>query len=177
MSNTPLPSEQTTSILPQGKQRLSPEQLEIIRLTVGEIINPVFEAFAKILKNNTAALDQIASAQQVQADRLEALEKQVRLNTPVTGTQATYINNAIRERSRVLLSKYGLENDKRAVTRLGNMIRKSVLTRYGVGGIRDIPRHEYSVALSQIAIWNQILQIKDIAEEAKNREKNASEFT
>ncbi len=174
MSNTPLPSTDT-SLIPQGKQNLTPDQVEIIRLTVGEIINPVFEAFAKILKNNTAALDQIAAAQQVQADRLEALEKQVRLNTPVTGTQATYINNAIRERSRVLLSKYGLENDRRAVVRLGNAIRKSVLTRYGVGGVRDIPRHEYSVALSQISLWNQFLQIKDIAEEAKKREKTVAE--
>lgn len=50
---------------------------------VAEIISPVMKTIGKLLENNTAALEQLSSAQSVQNDRLEALEKQIRLQTLV----------------------------------------------------------------------------------------------
>ena len=137
---------------------------------ITELMRPVMQTIGKMLENNTAALEQLSSAQSIQNDRLEALEKQIRLQTPVTSKQVTYLNDAIRQRARVLLDKKGVD-DKKATTKLGNAIRKAVLSRYGISNLREIPKHEYGVAMSQIEIWNDVLTVHDIAKEAKMREE------
>lgn len=135
---------------------------------ITELMRPVMQTIGKMLENNTAALEQLSSAQSVQNDRLEALEKQIRLQTPVTSKQVTFLNDAIRQRARVLLDKKDIE-DKKAVTKLGNAIRKAVLARYGIGNVREIPKHEYSVAMSQVEMWNDVLIVRDVAKEARER--------
>lgn len=134
---------------------------------VAEIISPVMKTIGKLLENNTAALEQLSSAQSVQNDRLEALEKQIRLQTLVTSKQVYYLNDAIRMRARELLDKRSV-GDKKAITKLGNLIRKSVLARYGVSSLRDVPKHEYNVALSQISMWNDILSVRTVAAQFRN---------
>ena len=140
---------------------------------LGEIVmglmRPVIETMGRMLKNNTEALEQLASAQSVQNDRLEALERQIRLQTPVTGKQVKYLNDAIRMRARALLEKRGLHDDKKAVTALSGHIRKAVLARYGVSNMREIPRHEYGVAMSQVEMWNDMLSVHDVARAAQRR--------
>lgn len=135
---------------------------------ITELIRPVMQTIGKLLESNTAALEQLSAAQSIQNDRLEKLELQIRLQTPVTSKQVTYLNDAIRARSRELLDKKGID-DKKAITRLGNAIRKAVLSRYGISGLREIPKHEYGVAMSQIGMWNDVLTVRDIAQEAKHR--------
>lgn len=49
------------------------------------------------------------------------------------------------------------------------MIRKAVLARYGIGNLREIPRHEYSVAMSQISLWNDVLAVRDVVKDARER--------
>ena len=134
---------------------------------VAEIISPVMKTIGKLLENNTAALEQLSSAQSVQNDRLEALEKQIRLQTLVTSKQVYYLNDAIRMRARELLDKRSV-SDNKAITKLGNLIRKSVLARYGVLSLRDVPKHEYNVALSQIGMWNDILSVRTVAAQFRN---------
>lgn len=134
---------------------------------VAEIISPVMKTIGKLLENNKAALEQLSSAQSVQNDRLEALEKQIRLQTLVTSKQVYYLNDAIRMRARELLDKRSV-GDKKAITKLGNLIRKSVLARYGVSSLRDVPKHEYNVALSQIGMWNDILSVRTVAAQFRN---------
>ena len=134
---------------------------------VAEIISPVMKTIGKLLENNTAALEQLSSAQSVQNDRLEALEKQIRLQTLVTSKQVYYLNDAIRMRARELLDKRSV-SDTKAITQLGNRIRKSVLARYGVSSLRDVPKHEYNVALSQIGMWNDILSVRTVAAQFRN---------
>lgn len=134
---------------------------------VAEIISPVMKTIGKLLENNTAALEQLSSAQSVQNDRLEALEKQIRLQTLVTSKQVYYLNDAIRMRARELLDKRSV-SDNKAITKLGNLIRKSVLARYGVSSLRDVPKHEYNVALSQIGMWNDILSARTVAAQFRN---------
>lgn len=141
---------------------------EAIGQIIAELIQPVMQTIGKMLENNTAALEQLSSAQTIQNDRLEALEKQIRLQMPVTGKQVSYLNDAIRKRSRELLDKRGID-DKKAVTKLGNMIRKAVLSRYGISCLREVPKYEYQVAMSQIDMWNDALSVRDIIKDFKER--------
>jgi len=99
---------------------------------------------------------------------MEALEKQVRLQTPVTDRQARYIADAAREKARELLDKKGVD-DKKAVTKLAGAIKKAVMARYGIGSLREVPRCEYTVAMSQIETWNSALTVLEIVKEARAR--------
>jgi len=135
---------------------------------ISELMRPVMQSFGKMLENNTAALESLGATQSVQNDRLAAMEKQIRLQTPVTSKQVSYLNEAIRSRARVLLDKKSID-DKKAITKLSGMIRKSVLSRYGIGNMREIPKHEYSVAMSQIELWNDVLALRDVVKEARLR--------
>lgn len=144
-----------------------------VSAAITEIMRPVIQSMGKLLQQNAEALERLAASQAVQNNRLEALEKQIRLQTPVTAKQAQYMNDAIRNHARELLDKRELSGDKWAVTKLGNAIRKDVLARYGVAGLREIPRHEYQVAMNQIGMWSNALVIRDVAREARERNENA----
>ncbi len=147
---------------------LTPEQMQVIPAIIQQMMGPIVETMSKLLEHNAEALDQLAGAQRVQNDRLEALEKQIRLNTLVTPQQVRYMNDAIRARARELLYKREIE-DAGAVKKLGNAIRKSVLARYGISALHEIPKHEYSVAMNQIGMWSDALQVLDVVKEARKR--------
>lgn len=135
---------------------------------ITEMMRPVMQTIGKMLENNTAALEQLSAAQSVQNDRLEALEKQIRLQTKVDGKQVSYLNDAIRHKAREMLDKRGID-DSKATVKLGNAIRKAVLKRYGISTLRDVPKHEYNVALNQIDMWSDLLTVRDVVKEARNR--------
>ena len=46
-------------------------------------------------------------------------------------------------------------------------IRKAVLTRYGIGSLAELPKCEYTVAMSQIQMWNEMLRVRDCVREAR----------
>ena len=150
-------------------QIIPADQNRDIAAMMTEIMRPVVETMGKMLQQNAEALDRLAAVQTVQNNRLEALEKQIRLQTPITGKQAQYLNDAIRKKARELLDKRELSGNSWAVTKLGNAIRKDVLIRYGIGSIREIPRHEYQVAMNQIGMWSNALTIRDVVKEARER--------
>lgn len=151
---------------------LSPEQAEMIPAIIQQMMGPLVEAMGRMLENNTNALNQLASAQQIQADRLEALEKQIRLNTPVTRQQARYISTAMKEHALELLDKSSISDDK-ATRKLVSNIRKDVLSDYGVTVLEEIPKHEYSVAMHRIKTWNNMRMVRDVIREARKREEAA----
>lgn len=163
MSDNNLPMKQEE--IPAGALVVMPEALSEI---ITELMRPVMQTIGKMLENNTAALEQLSAAQSVQNNRLEALEKQIRLQTPVSGKQVSYLNDAIRARSRELLDKRDVE-DSKATVKLGNAIRKAVLSRYGIATLREIPKHEYNVALQQIGMWSDALTVRDVVKEARSR--------
>ena len=134
---------------------------------IAEMMRPLMQSIAKMLENNTATLEQIAAAQQVQADRLEALERQVRLQTPVSAKQAAYLGAAAKDRARELLERYRMAENEKAVRKLSGQIRKAVLARYGAAGLREIPAHEYGVAMSQIGMWNNVIAVRDVVKETR----------
>lgn len=145
---------------------LTQEQAQTLPALIEQMIAPLMETMAKMIAHNTEALNQVARTQQVQADRMEALEKQIRLNTPVTPQQAKYLGEEIKNRARELLAKYDVE-DAKAVRKLGSAIRKAVLTRYGIGSLSELPKCEYTVAMSQIQMWNEMLRVRDCVREAR----------
>lgn len=132
---------------------------------VGEMIHgmmmPIIEPLCMMLKQNTEALERISATLNLQGKQIEALEKQVRMNTPVTSVQARYLNNAIKEKASLVLEKYGRE-DKTARDALARKIRKDILIRSGIASMRELPKCEYDVALKQIETWNNAITIRDI---------------
>lgn len=141
---------------------------QVVAQVVEQIMRPLLESIGTLLKNNTEAMEQIATSQDVIRNRMEALEKQVRLQTPVTDRQARYLADAARAKARELLDKKQIY-DKKAITKLAGLIKKSVLARYGIGSLRETPRCEYPVAMSQIETWNSALTVLDIVREARAR--------
>ena len=132
------------------------------------LMRPLLEDIGKMLKNNTEAMEQIAASQDSIRNRMEALEKQMRMQTPVTDRQAKYLADAARDKARELLDKKKI-TERKAINKLAGVIRKSVMARYGVGTLREIPRCEYSVAMSQIEIWNNVIAVMEIVREARER--------
>lgn len=163
--------------MPENKNDLPALMPEHTALSAAmtEIMRPMMQAIGKMLEKNVEAMERLAATQTIQNDRLEALEKQIRLQTPITSKQAQYLNDAIRSKARELLDKRGLADDKKAVTKLGNAIRKDVLAREGIAGIREIPRHEYQVAMNQIEMWSKARTIMDVAREARERGEDGHE--
>lgn len=156
--------EQTQAIQPNGGN----VSTQIVANVIDQLMRPLLESIGTLLKNNTEAMEQIAASQDVIRNRMEALEKQVRLQTPVTDRQARYIADAAREKARELLDKKGVD-DKKAVTKLAGAIKKAVMARYGIGSLREVPRCEYTVAMSQIETWNSALTVLEIVKEARAR--------
>lgn len=141
---------------------------QVVASVVSEIMKPLLESIGTMLKNNTEAMEQIATSQDVIRNRMDALEKQVRLQTPVTDRQARYLADAARDKARELLDRRKVE-DRKAVTKLAGMIKKNVMARYGISSLREIPRCEYNVAMNMIETWNVVLTVMDIVKEARER--------
>lgn len=152
---------------------LTPETVQIVSVVVRDMMAPIMQSIGKMLEHNTQAMEQIAAAQQITSDRIASLEKRVRLQTPLSKSQENCINTAIRARARELLDPRGYSDDKKAVTKLCGIIRKSVLARYGVGSLREAPAYDYETAMKQVAMWNDIISVRDIAKEARAREEAA----
>ena len=144
--------------------------IDKLAMAVQTMIAPVFEQFGAILERTNQAIERIAAANSMMNARITDLEKQVRLQKPVSRSQEKYINDAIRKRARELLDGKGFAEDKKAVTKLGGAIRKSILFRYGVSSLREAPAYDYETALEQVAMWNDLMILKDVTKEARIRQ-------
>ena len=158
-----------TDIEKRADAALTPETAQIVSVVVRDMMAPIMESIGKMLEHNTQAMEQIAAAQQITSERIAALEKRVRLQTPMSASQERCINGAIRTRARELLDARGFSEDRKAVTKLCGIIRRSVLARYGVGSLREAPAYDYETAMKQVGIWNDRIAIRDIEKEARSR--------
>lgn len=163
----------TDMVKREDSAALTPETVQIVSVVVRDMMAPIMESIGKMLEHNTQAMEQIAAAQQITSDRIASLEKRVRLQTPMSKSQENCINTAIRARARELLDPRGFSDDKKAVTKLCGIIRKSVLARYGVGSLREAPAYDYETAMKQVGMWNDRLAIRDVEKEAREREEAA----
>lgn len=163
----------SNELMKPDDMELSPKMAEVISIVVRDIMAPLMDSIGQMLRHNTEAMEHIAAAQQITSDRISALEKRVRLQTPLSKSQENCINAAIRARARELLDGHGYSDDKKAVTKLCGIMRKSVLARYGVGSLREAPAYDYDTAMKQVGIWKDILSIRDVVKEARAREAAA----
>lgn len=150
------------------------EQMQLVTAIVQQIMTPVMENIGLILERNNQAMERIAATQQALTDRISDLEKQVRLKTPLSRAQEKYINDAIRAKARELLEAKGVGSDQKAVTKLGAQIRKSVLSRYGVNSLREAPSYDYETCLVHVKMWNDMLAVRDVVNEARRRAEHAN---
>lgn len=148
------------------------KQLGELPAVIQQLMSPIMQTMSKLLEQNTSAMSQLAAAQQVQNDRLEALERQIRLNTPVTRQQAQYLKAAVKEHVLELLDKSSVVGDVKAINKLSRIVKKDVLSFYGITAIEEIPKHEYSVAMSNIQTWNNLRVIREVVKEARERADN-----
>lgn len=160
-------------LVKRDSKELSEEQTGMISVVIKEMMAPVMEQIAAILERNNQAMERIAATQQMMSARISDLEKQVRLKTPMSKSQEKCVNDAIRARARALLNNKGFADDKKAVTKLGAAIRKSVLCRYGVNSLREAPAYDYETALQVVNGWNDLLLLHDVVKEAKRRAEEA----
>lgn len=144
------------------------DDMAMAAAVVEQIMRPMLENMGAFMTKMSEAVEHIATSQDVMRNRLEALEKQVRLSTPVTEREEKYLKDAVRAKARALLVEKQIE-DKKAISKLAGLIKKSVLIRYGYGSFRDIPHCEYNVAMSQIETWNNALEVYRIVKEARER--------
>lgn len=145
------------------------DEVQIVAAVVRQIMAPVMESIGAILERNSQAMERIAASQQMMSARISELEKQVRLKTPMSRTQENYVNGAVRAKARELLEARGFVDDRKAVTQLGGMIRKSVLQRYGVSTLREAPAYDYETVLDQVRFWNDLPAIREVIREAEAR--------
>lgn len=145
------------------------DDLEIVTSIMQQMMGPIMKSIGEILERNNQAMERIAATQQMMSTRISDLEKQVRLKTPMSRAQESYINTAIREKARELLEERGCQGDKKAVTKLGGMIRRSILSRYGVTSLREAPAYDYETALEQVKYWDDVRAVVALATEAKER--------
>lgn len=143
---------------------------KVVGAVIEQLMRPMLENMGKFMTKMSEAVEHIATSQDVMRNRLEALEKQVRLDTPVTDRQARYLSDAAREKAADVLTKKGA-CDRKAVTKLAGVIKKTIMQRYGVGSLREIPKCEYNVAMSQIESWMNARAALEIAEEARARQE------
>lgn len=142
---------------------------EAMAAMVQQIVGPLIESIGTLLRHNTEAMEQIAAAQQLTSQRISELERHVRLQTPLSKSQENCINAAIRARARELLDSKGYSDDKKAITKLSGIIRKSVLARYGAGSLREAPAYDYETAMKHVSIWKDMIAIRDVEKEARKR--------
>ena len=149
------------------------EQIQVISAVVQRMMAPVMGQIGAILQRNAEAMERIAATQQMMSTRISDLEKQVRLKTPMSRAQERCLGEAIRARARELLDAKGYADDRKAVIKLSGLIRKSILARYGVDSLREAPAYDYDVAMEQAKRWNDLLAIRDVAKEARERAETA----
>lgn len=139
-----------------------------IAIAAAEMVRPLMEAMSKLLTGNVEALQQINEALNMQNERMAALERVVKRRLPVTAAQVRYMNDSIRNRAHALLDgKDGI--DAKAYTVLGRHIRRDVQVRCGITSLREMPDHEYSASMEQIEMWCNVIVIRDVIREARDR--------
>lgn len=147
----------------------------MVQQIVQPMIQPILESMATFMQHSTEALERIAVQNAMQTERLEALEKQIRMSVTMTNEQAKYLREAMKARAMELLAKWENDEegfypqrDRKAVTKLTGLIRKALLMRYGIRTITEAPRHEYEVALTFISLWDERLTVRDLAREVRH---------
>lgn len=122
---------------------------------------------AGILFHVEQLMQGMASVVEAMNRRMDELERQFRLQTPITGAQERAIGVQIKQRATELQKLYRL--DAKAVTAIANAIRKDIKCAGSVNAIREIPRIEFGIYLERIAMWDDYKAMKEIRKRMQER--------
>lgn len=153
--------EENNIIIPEEAPLSQTELAQTVGVLIEQMMSPILQGMVTMIQQNTKAMEAIAEQQAAQSRKMDELERQLRFAVPVSSTQVRYINSAIRERARELLDKFDVRG-KEDIARLGRIIRKSVLSRYGCGSVSEIPKCEYMSAIKAAETWMDTFQVRDV---------------
>lgn len=95
------------------------------------------------------ALKECALWMQECGRKMEALQKEFRINTPLTRQMELNLTRKIRQKARELSARYA-EGDAKAPQRIAREIRKALYEKYAVRDLRSIPKIEYEIAMERV---------------------------
>ena len=124
------------------------------------------EAFGQMYQaviQTQQAMGSMAGTMRKMMEEMSGLRREVRLLTKVTPAQANAINTAIRDRASTLCCEYRAPGCEKNVA---NAIRRAVKLTTGISNVRELPRCEFSIAMQQIAMWDDYKQMKAIKAKA-----------
>lgn len=98
------------------------------------------------------------------SDRMSAMERELKLLTPVTGVQKGAIHTAVHERAAELCESYHATGHEKAVCAA---IRRELRLQFGINNISSLARCEYQVAMQSVALWDDYKIMKGIKAKAK----------
>lgn len=104
-------------------------------------------------------LRMMAEQLRITGEKMERLEREVRLLTKVSGAQANEINRRMRERAAELSAEYRMPDRSADVLR---ELRRSIRLQTGFTSSRECPAVEYDVTLQRIALWEDRKALKAI---------------
>ena len=92
--------------------------------------------------------------------RMQKLERQIELMTPLTGAQDKALGEAIRKRADALCEQYRLRPARAGA--VATAIRRELKRQSGVRSTRELPRIEYQVLLERVALWGDYDVMREI---------------
>lgn len=125
-----------------------------------EITEISAEQVAGILFHVEQLMQGMAGALSAMDRRMQQLERQIQMLTPITGAQEKAIGAQIKQRAEELRKQYKL--DASALAPIANAIRKDLKLSGGVNAIRELPRVEYSVYIERIVLWDDFRAMRAI---------------
>ena len=93
-------------------------------------------------------------------ERMDRLEHQIAMLTPVTAAQSKAISDAMKQRAIELATQYGLPDA--AVRDIVTAIRRAVKLDAGVRSVNELARTLYGVYMEQIGYWDDFGAMKTI---------------
>lgn len=126
---------------------------------------PIIEQVARMMAQTEQLMQGMANVMTAMNQRMEKLERQMELITPITGPQEKAIGEQIKQRAGELREQYGL--DTKALPAISKAIRKDLKLAGGVRAIRELPRVEYPVYIERIALWDDYAVMRAIKKSLK----------
>ena len=127
---------------------------------------PIIEQVARMMAQTEQLMQGMANVMTAMNQRMEKLERQMELITPITGPQEKAIGEQIKQRAGELREQYGL--DTKALPAISKAIRKDLKLAGGVRAIRELPRVEYPVYIERIALWDDYAVMRAIKKSLKS---------
>lgn len=145
---------------------LTPALIAQITQIVGQGTYQIVKPLIELVQQNAA---EQREAQQLTNERIDALEKQMRYNTPVTPVQVKYIKAEIKERSAAILEEKSIS--KRGARDMSAAIKKELLKEFGVSCVNEIPKCDYRLAMDWIGAWMNPKVVRAIRSKWEEEEK------